>query len=245
MLKLQQGYERRFGFMNSITIGEKIAKQRKEKGLTQSQLAEMINVSNKTISRWETGEGYPEISLLVPLAKALGVSTDYLLKDDASDEDAQTQSGTSREEAAKSEGASSETQTESAREEAPKQKHGERKAERFSLYPPQFVRCFRSLTIFNKVSFVTVGLCILSLLISVILIMLNVLPALAQLPLVSLIAIRVGVVSAVIGFILGLLDVYDKQFRAAVYLLIANVVLGVGIPILLTLGAFGIISIYN
>lgn len=55
MLKLQQGYERRFGFMNSITIGEKIAKLRKEKGLTQSQLAEMISVSNKTISRWETG----------------------------------------------------------------------------------------------------------------------------------------------------------------------------------------------
>ena len=242
MLKLQQEYERRFGFMNSITIGEKIAKQRKEKGLTQSQLAEMINVSNKTISRWETGEGYPEISLLVPLAKALGVSTDYLLKD-ASDEGAQTQSAA--ETAAESEGASSETQTESMREEVPKQKHGERKAERFSLYPPQFVRCFRSLTIFNKVSFVTVGLCILSLIISVILIMLNILPALAQLPLVSLIAIRVGVLSAVIGFILGLLDVYDKQYRTAVYLLIANVVLGVGIPILLTLGAFGIISIYN
>lgn len=228
--------------MNSITIGEKIAKLRKEKGLTQSQLAEMISVSNKTISRWETGEGYPEISLLVPLAKALGVSTDYLLKD-ASDEGAQTQSAA--ETAAESEGASSETQTESMRKEVPKQKHGERKAERFSLYPPQFVRCFRSLTIFNKVSFVTVGLCILSLIISVILIMLNILPALAQLPLVSLIAIRVGVLSAVIGFILGLLDVYDKQYRAAVYLLIANVVLGVGIPLLLTLGAFGIISIYN
>lgn len=228
--------------MNSITIGEKIAKLRKEKGLTQSQLAEMISVSNKTISRWETGEGYPEISLLVPLAKALGVSTDYLLKD-ASDEGAQTQSAA--ETAAESEGASSETQTESMREEVPKQKHSERKAERFSLYPPQFVRCFRSLTIFNKVSFVTVGLCILSLIISVILIMLNILPALAQLPLVSLIAIRVGVLSAVIGFILGLLDVYDKQYRAAVYLLIANVVLGVGIPLLLTLGAFGIISIYN
>lgn len=242
MLKLQQGYERRFGFMNSITIGEKIAKLRKEKGLTQSQLAEMISVSNKTISRWETGEGYPEISLLVPLAKALGVSTDYLLKD-ASDEGAQTQSAA--ETAAESEAASSETQTESMREDVPKQKHGERKAERFSLYPPQFVRCFRSLTIFNKVSFVTVGLCILSLIISVILIMLNILPALAQLPLVSLIAIRVGVLSAVIGFILGLLDVYDKQYRAAVYLLIANVVLGVGIPLLLTLGAFGIISIYN
>ncbi len=41
--------------MNDNNLAEKIAKLRKEKGLTQSQLAEMINVSNKTISRWETG----------------------------------------------------------------------------------------------------------------------------------------------------------------------------------------------
>ena len=68
--------------MNDNHLAEKIAKLRKEKGLTQSQLAEMINVSNKTISRWETGEGYPEITLLMPLAKALGVTTDYLLKED-------------------------------------------------------------------------------------------------------------------------------------------------------------------
>ena len=54
--------------MNDNNIAEKIARLRKEKGLTQSQLAEMINVSNKTISRWETGEGYPEISLLMPPA---------------------------------------------------------------------------------------------------------------------------------------------------------------------------------
>ena len=59
--------------MNDNNLAEKIAKLRKEKGLTQSQLAEMINVSNKTISRWETGEGYPEITLVMPLAKALGV----------------------------------------------------------------------------------------------------------------------------------------------------------------------------
>ena len=42
--------------MNDNNLAEKIAKLRKEKGLTQSQLAEMINVSNKTISRWETGD---------------------------------------------------------------------------------------------------------------------------------------------------------------------------------------------
>lgn len=41
--------------MNDNNLAEKIAKLRKEKGLTQSQLAEMIKVSNKTISRWETG----------------------------------------------------------------------------------------------------------------------------------------------------------------------------------------------
>ena len=65
-----------FTLMNDNNLAEKIAKLRKEKGLTQSQLAEMINVSNKTISRWETGEGYPEITLVMPLAKALGVKPD-------------------------------------------------------------------------------------------------------------------------------------------------------------------------
>ena len=60
-------------------FGIKIAELRKKKGLTQTQLAEMLNISNKTVSRWETGEGYPEITLLSPLAKALGVTTDELL----------------------------------------------------------------------------------------------------------------------------------------------------------------------
>ncbi|MBR6585629.1 MAG: helix-turn-helix transcriptional regulator, partial [Firmicutes bacterium] len=45
--------------MNSKLFGEKISALRKAKGLTQAQLAESLNVSNKTISRWETGEGYP------------------------------------------------------------------------------------------------------------------------------------------------------------------------------------------
>ena len=55
MLESQKGQERRITWMNDNNLAEKIAKLRKEKGLTQSQLAEMINVSNKTISRWETG----------------------------------------------------------------------------------------------------------------------------------------------------------------------------------------------
>lgn len=219
--------------MNTITIGEKIAKLRKENGLTQSQLAEIINVSNKTVSRWETGEGYPEISLLVPLAKALGVSTDYLLN-----EEQEPDIISNHEEEAVQDNSSQANDT-------PPKKHVERKAERFSLFPSRFMRCFRSLTIFNKISLVTAGLCVLSLIFSGTLIMMNALPALAQLPLFSLIALRVGVVSAALGIFLGLIDAYDRQYRAAVYLLIANVVLGIGIPVLLTLGAFGIVSIFN
>lgn len=65
--------------LNNRDFGAKIADLRKKKGLTQAQLAEMLNISNKTISRWETGEGYPEVTLLSPLAKALGVTVDEML----------------------------------------------------------------------------------------------------------------------------------------------------------------------
>ena len=65
--------------MEKYEFGSRVAQLRKIKGITQAQLAEMLNVSNKTISRWETGDGYPDISLLKPLAMALGVSIDYLL----------------------------------------------------------------------------------------------------------------------------------------------------------------------
>lgn len=62
-------------------FGERIAKLRKEKGYTQNQLADKIGVSNKSVSRWETNEGFPDITILVPLADALGVSVDVLLRD--------------------------------------------------------------------------------------------------------------------------------------------------------------------
>lgn len=47
---------------------------REKRRLTQAALAEKLNVSDKTVSKWESGKGYPDISLLEPLAAALGVS---------------------------------------------------------------------------------------------------------------------------------------------------------------------------
>ena len=60
-------------------IGKFIAARRKSKGLTQSALAELLGLSNKAVSKWETGEGLPDISLLPQLADALDVSVDELL----------------------------------------------------------------------------------------------------------------------------------------------------------------------
>lgn len=60
--------------MNSYITGPAIKRFREEKKLTQVQLAERIGVSDKAISKWETGRGLPDISLVEPLAKTLGVS---------------------------------------------------------------------------------------------------------------------------------------------------------------------------
>lgn len=57
-----------------------LTKLRKEKGMTQTELAERMNVSNKTISKWETGNGFPETSLLVSLADIFEISVDQLLR---------------------------------------------------------------------------------------------------------------------------------------------------------------------
>ena len=65
--------------MDSIKVGNFITKLRKSKGLTQVELAKSINVTNKAISKWETGNGLPDVGLLYPLAFALGVSVTELL----------------------------------------------------------------------------------------------------------------------------------------------------------------------
>ncbi|VEU82678.1 helix-turn-helix domain-containing protein [Acholeplasma hippikon] len=65
--------------MNPKLIGEFIQKRRKEKGLTQSDLANLLGVTDKAISRWETGEGFPEITMLPKLAIIFGVTVDDIL----------------------------------------------------------------------------------------------------------------------------------------------------------------------
>lgn len=66
--------------MDNLQTGKLIQELRKQKGLTQQQLADMLNLSNKTISKWESGSGSPDISNLPPLADALGVTVDELLR---------------------------------------------------------------------------------------------------------------------------------------------------------------------
>ncbi|MBQ9036225.1 MAG: helix-turn-helix transcriptional regulator, partial [Erysipelotrichaceae bacterium] len=65
--------------MDQKKIGEYIHRYRKEKGLTQQQLAEILHVSNKAVSKWETGVNTPDTSMLIPLSEALGVSVLDLL----------------------------------------------------------------------------------------------------------------------------------------------------------------------
>lgn len=65
--------------MNQIKIGKFIAKTRKEQNMTQRQLADVLSVSDKTISKWECGKGLPEISLMMPLCEALQITVNDLL----------------------------------------------------------------------------------------------------------------------------------------------------------------------
>ena len=66
--------------MDAMKTGQLIAMLRKEKGLTQQQLADQLNLSNKTISKWESGAGSPDIGNLPVLADALGITVDELLR---------------------------------------------------------------------------------------------------------------------------------------------------------------------
>lgn len=65
--------------MNQIKIGKFIASCRKELNFTQKQLAEQLNISDKTVSKWETGKGLPEVSLMMPLCEILRINVNELL----------------------------------------------------------------------------------------------------------------------------------------------------------------------
>ena len=65
--------------MDQTKIGKFIADERKRKKYTQRQLADVLGISDKTISKWERGNGFPEISLLLPLCNELEISVNELL----------------------------------------------------------------------------------------------------------------------------------------------------------------------
>ena len=65
--------------MDKYVTGAVIRRLRESKKMTQDELAQKIHVSGKAVSKWETGQGFPDISLLEPLASALGLSVIELL----------------------------------------------------------------------------------------------------------------------------------------------------------------------
>ena len=69
--------------MNTYVTGAAIKQLREKRGMTQAELADKIGVSSKTVSKWETAKGLPDITLLQPLAQALGVSVIELMNGEA------------------------------------------------------------------------------------------------------------------------------------------------------------------
>lgn len=69
--------------MNQYVTGKTIRELREKQGMTQLQLAEKLNISDKTVSKWETGKGYPDISLLKPIAEIFSISVLELLSGNA------------------------------------------------------------------------------------------------------------------------------------------------------------------
>ena len=65
--------------MDQIKIGKFIGKVRKEKDMTQRELADALFISDKTVSKWECGKGLPEVSLMMPLCDALDITVNDLL----------------------------------------------------------------------------------------------------------------------------------------------------------------------
>lgn len=65
--------------MDQLKTGRFIASLRREAGMTQRELAERLSVSDKTVSKWECGNGLPEVSLMLPLCEILGINVNELL----------------------------------------------------------------------------------------------------------------------------------------------------------------------
>ena len=70
--------DRRF-YMDSKAIGRTISKLRKKNKMTQAELAVRLGVSDKAVSKWENGLGYPDVTIFPRMAEVFGVSLDYLM----------------------------------------------------------------------------------------------------------------------------------------------------------------------
>ena len=77
-------------------MGNKIAAKRKDLGMTQIDFAEKLNVTRQTVSRWEAGTVMPDIEKIPDIAVVLGVSCDFLLKDDVDEEEPAISKGVGR-----------------------------------------------------------------------------------------------------------------------------------------------------
>ena len=69
--------------LNVMTFGEKIQALRKQAGLSQENLAEKLDITRQTVSKWELDQSTPELGYIAKLADLYNVSTDYLIRDDA------------------------------------------------------------------------------------------------------------------------------------------------------------------
>lgn len=74
-----------------MILSEKIIKHRKQNGWSQEDLAEKLNVSRQSVSKWENGTSIPDLEKVLKLGSIFGVSTDYLLKDEMEEDEGATQ----------------------------------------------------------------------------------------------------------------------------------------------------------
>ena len=72
--------------MNQVKIGKFISECRKSKNLTQAQLADKLNITDKAVSKWERGIATPDSSIMIELCEILGISVNELLQGERSDE---------------------------------------------------------------------------------------------------------------------------------------------------------------
>lgn len=198
--------------MNSKDFGKRVAALRKEKGLTQSELAEKLNISNKAISRWETGEGYPEITILPSLAKELGVTVDELLNDSIEDFD--------------------DTIFENVNS------FGHKKVEEVPLKKPYW----HSLIIFNKIGVTSLIIILISLLLYMTMLftglIFNGVPSfLFFIPVftygIATIIGKAGLIATIIGLIAGLMSLYDRQIKVSIIIALLLFVATYILPLIL------------